>query len=116
MGDPLNRHQHQYVDRAIEALEGAAKALERIADTFEGSTENSSDSDSRAGTQRTKVEPRGRYDELGIEGVSTGSVAIDHGTEPPELIVHADEIRHPAPIDGEEPSHVIELADRQAET
>jgi hypothetical protein len=116
MADPLTRRQDQYANRAVEALETIAETFERIANTFEGSTESSSDSDTEAGAQRTEVEPRGRYDELGIEGVSTGSVAIDHGTEPPELIVHAKEVRHPAPGDGEEPSHVIELPNGQAET
>jgi hypothetical protein len=116
MGDPLSRRQDQYANRAVEALETIAEAFERITNRFEDSSEISNGPNTEAETQRTEVEPRGRYDELGIRGVSTGSVAIDHGTEPPELIVHAEEVRHPAPGDGEEPSHVIELPDGQAET
>ena len=35
MGDPLSRRQHHYVERALEAFETGAEALERIAETLE---------------------------------------------------------------------------------
>ena len=101
MADPLNRRQHHYVERALEALETVAEALERIAETLDagGTTQ----------TSRTAIEQSGRYDELSIEGVTGQSVAIDYGCDPPELIVHADGARRPTPLDAEMPSHVLEL-------
>ena len=100
MGNPLNRRQHHYVERALEAFETGADALERIAETV--------DAGDTIQTSRTAIERSGRYDELAIEGVTGQSVAIDYGCDPPELIVHADGARRPTP-DAEMPTHVLEL-------
>ena len=101
MGDRLNRRQHYSVERALEAFETGAEALKRIAETV----------NARDTTQisRTTIEQSGRYDEITIEGVTAQSVAIDHGCDPPELIVHADGVRRPTPSDAAMPSHVLEL-------
>ena len=101
MGDPLNRRQHSYVERAIEAFETVAEALERIAETIEAGD--------KPRTSRTTIESSGRYDELTIEGVTAQSVAIDYGCDPPELIVHAEGVRCPTPPDAEMSTHVLEL-------
>ena len=101
MGDPLNRRQHSYVERALEAFETGAEALERIAETVEAGDTTQ--------TSRTAIEPSGRYDELAIEGVTAQSIAIDYGCDPPELIVHAEGVRRPTPLDAEMPTHVLEL-------
>lgn len=116
MGDSLTRRQHNYVERAVEAFETAAEALEQIANRFDSSSEATNVSDAEAETHQTKIEPSGRYEELGIEGVPAGSVAIDYGTDPPELIVHAEDVRHPASTDPEMPSHIVELPRRETET
>ena len=60
-------------------------------------------------TRRTAIESSGRYDELSIKGVRAKSVAIDHGCDPPELIVRAEGVRRPTPLDAEMPTHVLEL-------
>ena len=101
MGDPLNRCQHSYVERAIEAFETVAEALERIAEMIEAGD--------KPRTSRTTIEQSGRYDEIAIEGVTAQSVTIDYGDGPPELIVHAEDIRRPTPSDAAMPSHVLEL-------
>lgn len=113
MGNPLTSNQHGYVKRALHALETVAKSLERIADSLEASAESKVEANTEADTevevQRTEIEPNGRYEELAIDGVPAQSVAIDHGRDPPELLVHADNVRHPTPADGEYPTHSLEL-------
>ena len=101
MGDPLNRRQHHYVERALDAFETGAEALERIEEPL--------DAGALTQTSRTTIEQSGRYDEIAIEGVTAQSVAIDYGCDPPELIVHADGARHPTPQDAEMTTHVLEL-------
>jgi hypothetical protein len=109
MGNPLTSNQHGYVKRALHAFETVAEALERIADSFEAT------SGSKAETEvaRTKIEPSGRYDELAIDGVPAQSVAIDYDKDPPELLVHADSVRHPASTNGEYPTHILELPEEE---
>ena len=101
MADSLTRRQHHYVERALEAFETGAEALERSAKMI--------DAGDNSPTSRTTIESSGRYDELTIEGVTAQSVAIDYGCDPPELIVHADGVRRPTPSDAAMPSHVLEL-------
>ena len=101
MADPLNRRQHPYVERALEAFETGAEALEWIAETFEAGE--------RTQQSRTAIKQSGRYDEISIEGVTAQSVAIDYGSDPPGLIVYAEGVRRLTPSDAEMPSHVLEL-------
>ena len=107
MADPLNRRQHYYVERALETFETGAEALERIAETLDGGDTTQS--------SRTTIESNGRYEELAIEGVTAQSVAIDYEGDSPQLIVHADGVRHPTPPDAEAPTHVLELPAIDAE-
>jgi hypothetical protein len=113
MGNPFASNQHGYVKRALHAFETVAEALERIADSLEASSGSKAgvgtEANTKAGEQRTEIEPSGRYDELAIDGVPAQSVAIDYSQDPPELLVHADGVRHPTPADGEYPTHVLEL-------
>jgi hypothetical protein len=106
MGNPLTHRQHNHIQRIINAIETAANALERIADTVEAPSE----AEAGPQTPRTAIERSGRYDELAIESVEAQSVALDYECDPPELIVHADDVRHPTPTDGEMPTHIIELS------
>lgn len=52
------------------------------------------------GDRYITTEESGRYTEIYISGVEDGSVAVDFGTEPPELIVSQA---------GDEPTRRIEL-------
>lgn len=123
MGDPLNRRQHHYVDRAVEAFETIADALKRIADRLEASSGTNGESDTATDTEtetktdapRTGIEPSGRYEEFAIEGVPAQSVAIDYSRDPPELLVHAESVRHPTPADEEYPTHILELPEGEKE-
>jgi hypothetical protein len=120
MGDPLTSNQHGYVKRALNAFETVAKALERIANSLEASAESKAEADTKSDTvaevQRTKIEPSGRYDELAIEDVPAQSAAIDYDQDPPELLVHADSVRHPTPANGECPTYILELPTIETET
>jgi hypothetical protein len=117
MGNPLTSNQHGYVKRALNAFETVAEALDRIADSLDASAESTAGADAKAETeaaaQRTEIESSGRYDELGIDGVPAQSVAIDHGRDPPELLVHAESVRHPTPRGEEYPTHILELPERE---
>lgn len=109
MGNPLTSNQHGYVKRALHSFETVAEALDRIADSVESTTGSDTEADTETEEQRTEIVSSGRYDEITIEGVLAQSVAIDHDKEPSELLVHADSVRHPTPMDGEVPTHVLKL-------